>query len=166
MPDASRIVINTGPILALVAALGDLAILKNLYKEVHVPIEVSREILAGGTSGIGVQQFIGASWLIKWEVEQVLPSFLANTLDRGEASVIQLALSESIRTVCIDEVVGRRVTRLNGLLLTGSVGIILRAKREGLVHSVSDAVRQMRRNGIWLSDRVVSFTIRQSDENE
>lgn len=34
MPDASRIVINTGPILALIAALGDLAILKSLYKMV------------------------------------------------------------------------------------------------------------------------------------
>ena len=166
MPDASRIVINTGPILALIAALGDLAILKSLYKEVHVPAEVGHEILAGGTSGMGVQQFIDASWLNKWEVEQALPLFLANTLDRGEASVIQLAFSESIRTVCIDEAVGRRAARLNGLLLTGSVGILLRAKREGLVPSVSDAVQRMRKNGIWLSGRVVSFAIRKSGENE
>jgi hypothetical protein len=32
MPDATRIVINTGPILALIAALGDLEVLKSLYK--------------------------------------------------------------------------------------------------------------------------------------
>ena len=164
MPEA-RIVINTGPLLALIAALGDLSILKSLYKEVLVPAEVGCEILAGGTSGFGVPQFIDASWLNKCEIEQTIPLFLANTLDRGEASVIQLALSEGIKTVCIDEVVGRRAARLNGLSLTGSVGIILRAKREGLLPSVSDAVHKMQKNGIWLSDKVIDFAFRQSGEN-
>jgi predicted nucleic acid-binding protein len=34
---------------------------------------------------------------------------LLNSLDAGEASVIQLALNERIRTVCIDESAGRRL---------------------------------------------------------
>jgi len=166
MPDATRIVINTGPILALIAALGDLEVLKSLYKEVHVPVEVGREILVGGTLEFGVQQFMDASWLNKWKIQQAIPPFLDNTLDQGEAAVIQLALSEKIRTVCIDESVGRRVARLNGLLLTGSVGILLRAKREGLMSSVGKPLQRMQKNGIWLSDRVVSFALRQSGESE
>ena len=165
MPEA-RIVINTGPLLALIAALGDLTILKSLYTEVLVPAEVGSEILAGGTSGFGVPQFIDASWLNKYSIEQTIPLFLANTLDRGEASVIQLALSKGIKTVCIDEVVGRRAARLNGLSLTGSVGILLRAKREGLLASVKDAVQRMQKNGIWLSDKVIDFAFRQAGEND
>lgn len=47
MPE-KRLVINTGPLLALAAAWGELNILKELYKQVVVPHEVSREILAGG----------------------------------------------------------------------------------------------------------------------
>jgi len=40
------IVINTGPILALAAALGSLDILTNLYRHVIVPEEVANEVLA------------------------------------------------------------------------------------------------------------------------
>jgi len=64
MPNTKSIVINTGPIIALVAALGDLTILKRLYKEVFVPLEVSSEILQGGVSSFAVKEFNDASWLI------------------------------------------------------------------------------------------------------
>ena len=45
--------------------------------------------------------------------------------------IIQLALNQNIQTVVIDEVAGRRIARLNGLSVTGSIGILLRAQREG-----------------------------------
>lgn len=164
MPRSRRIVINTGPILALVAGLSDLKILATLYDEVHVPAEVEQEVLAGGKSGLGVQQFNDASWLEKWRTEQSITPLLANSLDRGEASVIQLALSEQIRTVCIDEAVGRRVARLCGLNLTGSIGILLRAKQEGLLDNVGEVLQQMRNKGIWISDRVLSFALQKAEE--
>ncbi len=165
MPDNKHIVINTGPILALTAALGDLQILNYLYEEVHVPAEVCQEILAGGKTGFAVQQFIDAVWLTKWENRQEIPSFLENILDQGEAAVIQLALSEKIATVCIDEAVGRRIARLNSLSLTGSIGILLRAKREGILPNITSSLTKMQKNGIWLSDRVINFAIQKAGED-
>ena len=136
-----------------------------MYRRVLVPFEVSQEILAGGSTGFAVSQFQEANWLEKYpDVLKIMP-FLANSLDAGEAAVIQLALNENIRTVCIDEAAGRRIARLNGLLVTGSIGILLRAKRENL-HPVSvrAAIERMKRKGIWLSDRVISFALRQANE--
>jgi len=114
--------------LALVAALGDLAVLKVLYRNVHVPFEVCQEIRAGGVAGFAVEQFEMATWLQVRPERVDLPHFLANALDPWEAVVIQLTLLENIQTVCIDEAVGRRMARLCGLQLTGSIGILLRAK--------------------------------------
>ncbi|MCP2730476.1 hypothetical protein NJ959_18780 [Symplocastrum sp. BBK-W-15] len=34
-------------------------------------------------------------------------------------------MNENIQTVCIDEVAGRRIARLSGLSVTGSIGILL-----------------------------------------
>lgn len=51
MPETHKIVINTAPLIALVAALGDLMILQSLYTQVFVPFEVGQEILTGGVSG-------------------------------------------------------------------------------------------------------------------
>ncbi|WP_216594172.1 hypothetical protein [Synechococcus sp. PCC 6312] len=55
--------------------------------------------------------------------------YLLNSLDSGEAAVIQLALNQNIQTVCIDETSGRRIARLNGLNVTGSIGILLKLKQ-------------------------------------
>ncbi|MGE0083084.1 MAG: hypothetical protein AB7S75_01550 [Desulfococcaceae bacterium] len=51
MPETQRIVINTGPILAVTARLGNLNILNFLYEQVIVPWDVCREIMAGGSTG-------------------------------------------------------------------------------------------------------------------
>ena len=76
--------------------------------------------------------------------------------------MIQLALTERISTVCIDEASGRRVARLHGLSLTGSIGILIRAKREGYPLVMSQAITQMREKGIWLSERVIQIALEQS----
>jgi predicted nucleic acid-binding protein len=165
MHNAKSIVINTGPIIALVAALGDLTVLKHLYKDVLVPFEVSSEILQGGQSSFAVKEFNDATWLVKHNAPQKISPFLSQTLDVGEAAVVQLALQSNISTVCIDEAVGRRVARLNELKLTGSIGILIRAKKEGFPIVIRDAIQRMRSYGIWLSDGVVSFALEQVGED-
>ncbi|SRR6056297_1779426 len=134
MPENKSLVINTGPLLALIAGYGDLSLLEKLYQHVLLPFEVCQEIEAGGGQAF------------------------------GEASVIQLALNEDIQTVCIDEAVGRRVARLNGLSLTGSVGVLIRAKKAGFAFSMREAIHRMHSKGIYLSQAVANFALQQSHE--
>lgn len=165
MPSPPEIVINTGPLIALVAALGDLTLLKSLYSKVHVPYEVNMEIMASGADGFAVSQFEQAQWLRKWTQPTDLAPLLRNMLDSGEASVIQLALNQGIQTVCIDESVGRRIARLSGLSLTGSLGIMLRAKQEGYPLSISESVQRMKQRGIWLSEGLVTSALKYAGES-
>lgn len=92
--------------------------------------------------------------------------WLANTLDRGEASVIQTALDEGIGLVCIDETVGRRIARLNGLTLTGAIGILLKAHQRGYPVAIPEAIERMRKHGIWLSERLVRQALAQAVRNK
>lgn len=108
MPETQEIVINTGPMIAIVAALGDLEVLK-IYRRVCVPLEVCGEITTGESSRFAALEFEAAHWLENWKQPLSLSAMLLNSLDVGEASVIQLALNERIRTVCIDESAGRRL---------------------------------------------------------
>lgn len=166
MPEHRQIVINTGPLIALVAALGDLSVLQKLYHEVLVPLEVSQEILAKGPHGFAYQPFVDATWLKRKQESIALHPILLNSLDTGEASVIQLALNQEIQTVCIDEAVGRRIARLYNLSVTGSIGILLRAKREGHISSIREAIERMKDRGIWLGENVVAFALKQSNEQQ
>ena len=105
-----------------------------LYTNVFVHFEVCQEIIRGGKIDFGVAEFQSATWLKKISFPLTISPFLLNSLDIGEASVIQLALNQSILTVCIDQSVRRRIARLNNLLVTGSIGILLRAKKEGYLY--------------------------------
>ena len=124
------IVVNTTPLIGL-SASGYIEVLPLLYERVLVPREVADEIRAGGPQALGVRELSETAKLeVQTEHTEIL-AYLVNALDRGEASVIATALLKDIRLVCIDETVGRRVARLAGLDLTGSIGILLKAKRQG-----------------------------------
>ncbi len=167
MPSPDRIVINTGPLIALVAGLGSLELLRDMYKEVIVPAEVALEIGALKTSQFVQPEFeAGRSWLAVVASPVHLPSWLRSSLDPGEASVIQTAEDKKISTVVIDEAAGRRVASLCGLKVTGSVGILLRAKAEGRLPSVKHVLNAMKSNGVWLGSQVLRQALRLAGEPE
>jgi predicted nucleic acid-binding protein len=70
-------------------------------------------------------------------------------------------LDEKIDLVCIDETVGRRIARLNGLKLTGSIGILLKAQMRGYPVSIPEAIARMRQHGIWLGERLITEVLAQ-----
>ncbi len=164
MPEKKVIVINTGPLIALTAATGNLDILQQLYSRVVVPYEVGAEILAGGQSGFAVPEYQAATFLDKLLLPASIGTFLHNSLDIGEASVIQTAIDRGISTVCIDEAVGRRIARLNGLSVTGSLGILLRAKQEDPALSMRSVIDNMQRHGIWLAQNLAEAVLRLAGE--
>ncbi len=77
-----------------------------------------------------------------------------------------MALNKNIQTVCIDEAVGRRIARLSGLSLTGSIGILLRAKQEGYPVNIRQAIERMLNRGIRLSASVINFALSQAGESD
>jgi predicted nucleic acid-binding protein len=86
-------------------------------------------MLTGGPGQFAVAAFETAHWLQKNTAPvNNIAAVLLNSLDSGEAAMIQLALNENIQTVCLDEIVGRRMARLHGLTVTGSIGVLLRAR--------------------------------------
>jgi predicted nucleic acid-binding protein len=157
------LVTNTTPLIALTAATGNLDILNYLYARVVVPLEVAEEVRVGGKQSFGLDVFNGAEWLDIQMAEVSLQPFLRNSLDRGEASVIQTAMNMGLPLACIDEAAGRRVARLCGLDVTGSVGILLKARQLGFEVSIAQALQRMQNQGIWLSDQVVKFALAQVD---
>lgn len=125
-----------------------------------VTLEVATEITAGGMLRPGAAEFLAAQdWLKPLTKPCAIAPYLLNTLDRGEASVIQAALDQQVSLVAIDELVGRRVARLAGLSVTGSIGILLKARQRGLTGDLANSFARLRAHGIWLSAQVQAFAL-------
>ena len=165
MPNQKTVVINTTPLLALTAGLGHLDLLQFLYANVCVPWEVCQEVRAGGRYGFAVDVFEQANWLNKVNTPTPISPYLKHSLDLGEASVIQTAIDQGIPLVCIDEIAGRRIARISGLQITGSIGILLKAKQQGCAIVIREALQNMQRQGIWLSRGVIDFALKEAGES-
>ena len=95
MRKTNELIVNTGPLLALIAGLGELSLIEKVYKRVIVPFEVCKEIESGGKTNFGIREFVNANFIEKVSSPIVIQNYLSNVLDLGEASVIQLALNDN-----------------------------------------------------------------------
>lgn len=161
MPAASdAIAVNTGPLIAL-AACDALDLLRRLHSHVLVPTAVIEEF---GRGRAGAPPSPLPSWFDVRTLSVPMPAILIAHLDQGEASAIALAIEAGVRIVAMDERRGRLVAREMGLAVTGSLGVLLRAKRLGIIDAVGPRIAAMRRNGIWLGDLLVRRVLAEAQE--
>jgi hypothetical protein len=90
-----ELVINTGPVIALVAATGGLDWLAELYQTIWLPETVYSELSAGGPGAPEPSRVHAAAKVVRILPQSgELPAELARQLDPGEAWVIQSALAQ------------------------------------------------------------------------
>ena len=85
-------------------------------------------------------------------------------LGRGEAEVIALGLERPGSRLVLDDALARRIARLNGLLFTGTLGVILKAKQRGFLETVKPVIFALRDAGLWLGDGLVAEALQQAGE--
>ena len=90
---------------------------------------------------------------------------LLSDLDRGEAEVIALAQELNADLAIVDERLARHHARRLGLTLTGTLGVLLKAKELGFVPAVGPLIDQLRLGGIRLGDAVVAEALKLAGES-
>lgn len=160
----SRIVCNTGPLIAL-GLLNRLDLLKSLFSEVLIPEAVQREVDQGGVSQRGVDSFRRADWIRVVALAGGGDPLLESLLDVGEAAVISLAREQGVATVLLDERKARRVARdIHGLQVIGTARILVQAKRAGLLPEIASSFGTLRQAGYWIHDAIVQAALREAGE--
>jgi predicted nucleic acid-binding protein len=81
-------------------------------------------------------------------------TLLAWDLGKGEASVLAWALSNPGTTAVLDDQRARSYARWHGIPAIGTLGIVLRAKRQGMVPLARPLVQALIAGGMYLSKTV------------
>lgn len=81
-------------------------------------------------------------------------------LDAGEAAAIALAGELSADRLLIDERKGRRIAKAEGLEVIGLVGVVLLARRKGLIASARQVMSRLTTEAkVWLSPELVDAAL-------
>ena len=138
------VVSDASPLINL-ARIDKLDLLPRLYGELHFPEAVWQEVVIQGAGQPGAQEIQEASWIKRHAVaNRPLVQALEQELDAGEAEAIALALELQAELLLMDERLGREVARHLGLRYIGLIGVLLEAKRKGLISALKphlDALR-------------------------
>ncbi len=125
-----KIISNSTPLIIL-SKIGELEILKNLYEEIIIPQAVFEEVT------IKSDAIKNLSWIKILEVQDKSNRKIYQAkLHEGEVEVMMLAKEISADLLIIDDNAAKKFAKFLGFTVTGTLGILLKAKSEKIISEV------------------------------
>jgi len=138
-------------------------ILPRPYAEVVIPEAVWREVTVGEDEAA---RLLPAAVWVKRETVEVVPQVAPLDLGLGESLVLSLALRLPEYRAVLDDAAGRRSAETLGIPFIGTGGLLLLAKRHGLIPAVSAALRELVQAGLWLAPGVRRLLLQRAGEGD
>lgn len=155
-----KVISNTTPIIAL-AGIGRLELLHKLYGEVIIPRAVLEEIESEPAKSL----VRSAGWIKVLSVpEETDRAVFSSRLHAGEIEVILLGRSQKADLVLMDDNAAKKTAKFLGLNVTGSLGVLIRSKKEGLIDSVKPLMDDLIQDGLYVSDDVQKMVLEAAGE--
>jgi predicted nucleic acid-binding protein len=145
-----KVVSNSSPIIHL-AKIGKLSLLREYFNTIMVPESVFKECVAEGKDRKEVEAIKKAEWIRVAEVQdKKLVKLLQSSLDDGESEAIALSLESGADLILLDDSDAREKARIYGLTVTGTLGVLLRAKKDRKISSLKENIIKLRESGFWV----------------
>ncbi|MTJ24080.1 MULTISPECIES: DUF3368 domain-containing protein [unclassified Dolichospermum] len=159
----NRIIINSSPLIVLFKSQ-QAELLPQLFTEILVPEGVFEEVTQGREEDIASRQLSTVPWIQRVVIDSIAPEVAAWDLGKGESQVLSLASKNSDYAAIVDDRAARRCGQSLTIITMGTGGLLILAKRRGLISSVSPRIEALRNAGLWLSDSMVNILKHQAGE--
>lgn len=150
----------------------------------HVLIDTSCFILLEKIGAISLlervfeQKRIVTTNIVAEEYEETLPQwiyiekvsnqhylrFLRLEVDRGEASIIALAIEKDNAILVLDDLKARKLAKTLQLRYTGTLGILLKAKQKGIIPSLRSYLEKAQKTNFRFSQKIFDDILKQAGE--
>lgn len=148
------VVVNSTPIIAL-AFIQRLDLFKALYEEVYIPKAVYDEVMIKENSKAQTGLARAREWIITKSISNnEAKKFFKVQLHEGEVEVMILGREINADLLVIDDYMAREYARYLDFKVTGSLGVLLRAKEKGIIQKVKPSMEDFIENGIYIGDKL------------
>jgi predicted nucleic acid-binding protein len=151
MPKA---IISDTSCFIILTNIGELELLHKVYGQIITTPEIVAEF--GET-------------LPEWvEIAEVTDKYrqrlLELQIDKGESSALALALETPNSVVILDDYKARKIAERLGITFTGTIGVIIKAKLNGIIPSVKPLLEKIKRTDFRLSAEIETQALKEADE--
>ena len=158
-----KVIVNSTPLIAL-CKINRLELLRGLYEEITIPEAVFHEVTAKNDS-VKKKILENGAWIHIQAITDTSDKRMYKAkLHDGEVEVMILAQETKADLVIIDDNAARKTAIYLGLPLTGTVGVLLRAKERGLISHVMPLVESMEQNGLYYGPQLKAWVRNQAGE--
>ena len=155
-----KVIANTTPLIAL-SEIGQLDLLRKLYSEITIPTAVIHEIISEPARSL----VMAAEWIKIEELPDMKhKSSFSSRLHAGEIEVIMLAQKDAADLLIMDDNTAKKTAKYLGLTVTGTMGVLLRAKKEGMITEIKPLLEELIGNSLYVSQTVKDYVLNQAGE--
>ena len=149
-----KIIISDTSCLIILNKIGELDLLRQLYNTVTITQDILLEYGEQLPDWIEVQQ----------ANDQYRQQLLEMQIDKGEASAIALALETADNIVILDDWKARKLAERLGISVTGTLGVIIKAKNNGLIPSIKPYLDKIRETNFRISEELEQIALKEANE--
>lgn len=149
----SEAVITDSACLIGLERIGQLDILPQVFSSIFIPPAVAEEIS------------LDISWLtVERPNNQALVTTLKTRLDPGESEAIVLAVQHPDIFIILDDLSAREIALQLDLKVIGTVGLLLRAKRQGVIPAIQPLLQALVNADFRLSQALIQKALQLAGE--
>lgn len=159
------IVVSNSTILIGLSKIGKLDLLQKLFTKIVIPAEVFDEVVGKGENKPGADDVKNASWIETSSIsDRIQVQLLMGSLDKGEAEAVVLAKEKGANLILLDEEKARKMAVLAGFKVMGVLGVLLLAKKLGIITAVKPYIQKLQQKKFRIGDKVVVRALREAGE--
>ncbi|KAI9135503.1 DUF3368 domain-containing protein [Acaryochloris sp. CCMEE 5410] len=159
-----RVVVDASPLIILFK--GQLEqLLPKLFNEIIVPAAVWEEV-TDSKEDIAARALPTTSWVKRLELSEISGEIFAWGLGAGESEVLSYAFNHHQYWAIVDDKAARRCAKTLRIRTLGTGGLLVLAKRRGVIPSIIPALKAIECAGLWLSQDVIKLLMQQAGEDD
>ena len=156
-------VVNASPLIFF-SRSHNIKLLHNFARKILVPEPVATEIKAKGLEDITAKVLEETPWLEITPIEAVPDIILDWGLGPGESAVLAVAFANPEMEAIIDDLTARKCAAFLQIPVRGTLGIVLVAKKRGLIPHARPVIEDLIRSGLYLSRGVIDEALKRVGE--
>lgn len=142
-------IISDTSCLIVLSNIGELQLLQKIYSSIITTKEVAEEFSEALPFWIEV----------KSATSKYYQQILEIQIDKGEASAIALALEIPNCILILDDLKARKIATHLGLTITGTIGVLIKAKLQGHLTSIKPSLEKLSKLNFRISDDLIKAAL-------